>query len=118
VAKSSTSFEEGNPGGPGAPIKEHRLSYHLAKKLAEIRKSGDYETTTARVENLAELLLSTAETTEDESLRLAYIKEIRDTTEGKPLQKSEVTGKDGVPLIAGRVVFNLDEPQDNGTESE
>lgn len=93
------SFQPGNKAALGND-KTQRLSTWIDKQLdkpAPTDLKGYEEGMTLR-QLLAAQVVDTAVTTKDPNMKLAYVKEIADRTEGKPVQALEHSGADGGPI--------------------
>lgn len=103
----SGQFPPGKSPNPnGAPIKENRLSTWIDKELDRQMTpdmKGYIKGVTVR-QAIARGLIKGALAGVDERIRLDYIKEIADRTEGKATQKL-AGDPDGVPLTVSVVNF-------------
>lgn len=91
----STSIKKGQKLALGND-KTQRLSTWIDRELSRSMPAPDdtvqsYEDIVSKRQALAEKLVDTALKTRDDSIRLAYIKEIADRTEGRPQQSVDVT---------------------------
>ena len=91
------------------------LDTELQRETGAVDSYGEKMTV---AKELARDVINTARTTEDAKLKLDYFKEIADRTEGKPVQKQEITGKDGAPLFTEmsdeqlkEILLGKDEPK-------
>lgn len=105
---SSTSFKKGQRANPlGRPLNELSFSLNLKRKLASEYTSEEYEEAVAYVDAITDQVMRIAsDPTTEPALKLAYIKEIADRTEGRPTQRQELTGAGGKDLNV--VTFTLD----------
>lgn len=80
------AFEKGHTvKSPGAPVKEWRVSTWIQKEL----EREDYEQRILNAQIIAKNLVEKAKSGDPEAL--AHAKEVMDRTEGKPMQKTDVT---------------------------
>lgn len=93
-------FKPGQSGNPkGRPVAELTFGHVLRTKLISEYTSEEYEQAVAYIDAITDHMAKIAsDKSTDPQVRLAYIKEIADRTEGKPKQQTELTGKDGGPI--------------------
>lgn len=84
-----TPWKPGQSGNPnGRPVNENSITYWLKQELARANGGGR-----TNAQNIAKKMIVKAKSGE-----LDAMKEIADRTEGKPKQRTEVTGENGGPV--------------------
>jgi hypothetical protein len=101
-------------------MKEQTIKGQLKIALNKLRTIDGYEEKVEAVAALAEQMLEVALTTKDERVKLDYIKEIADRTEGKPQQHTDITskGQSVTPILGGMSVLSDDSDQEDSTPQE
>lgn len=101
------AFEKGNRANPnGRPVAELTLSSVIKRKLVDQYTGEEYQEAVANVEHIAHKIINTALTTKDPQVLKQFAEFIADRTEGKAVQKTELTGEDGGPLRVDLVSYS------------
>jgi hypothetical protein len=101
-------FEKGHNKSKGGLPKELTFVNVLARKAAETKDYNEYEKGVARIEKIAERVMVLGETTDDGRLLLSTFETLRDTLEGKPTQRQEITGANGEDIKV--ITFSINQP--------